>query len=597
MKTKIYSLIISFAFSCMYLSGQVLCPAPTTLTVANITAASATLSWSGTSTVSSYKISYQASTPANAPILFVNTNTSTATLANLTANTTYMAKVQKVCESNGVVVYSNPAVATFTTLAGTTNPCAVPIELLAKEITATSAKLFWNAVSGASSYNVMYKVANSSVAYTTVNTTVNYLIRTNLSPATLYEFKVQTVCGGSNAGLVITSAYSSVKTFSTLSGTTHPCAVPVDLLAKEITANSARLTWNPVSGAKSYNVVYKSTKSTTSTTVNTLTNYLNLSGLNPATNYEFKVQTVCGESGTNTLITSAFSAIKPFVTLGGSHPEPCAVPTEISAKAITSNSAKIMWNPVSGAIAYKVIFKATITPDKHFTSVNTSTNYVILNNLTPGTIYQYQVQTVCAGASGTNKEITSALSALKTFTTLGGTPNPCPAPTNLSSTIHSFSHVTLGWNSSNKMGFNVKYKPLNSLNWTTTFWTVNSKTIGNLLPNTNYEWKVQSVCSTTTNNGLFSEWVGSKFKTPPQLILGPNPSGSNLKLYYQSGSSQQISCTIHDYYGKVVILQNKDVVEGSNEIEIATDAVENGIYFVQVKGSEGTQLMKFLIQH
>ncbi len=594
MKTKIYSLIISFAFSCMYLSGQVLCPAPTNLAVANITATSATLSWSGVSTASSYKISYQASSAANSPILFVNTNTNSATLSNLSASTTYMAKVQKVCESNGVVVYSNPLVATFTTLAGTTNPCAVPIELLAKEITTTSARLSWNAVSGASSYNVMYKASNSSATFTTVNTTVNYLIRTNLNPATLYEFKVQTVCGGSNAGLVITSAYSSVKTFSTLSGTTSPCAVPVDLLAKEITSNSARLTWNPVSGAKSYNVVYKSTKSTTSTTVNTLTNYLNLSGLNPATNYEFKVQTVCGASGTNTLITSAFSAIKPFVTLGGGNTGSCAVPTEISAKAITSNSAKIMWNPVSGAVYYSVLYKASVS--SVYLLSNTNTNYVILDNLASGIVYEYRIQTIC-GSSGTNTILTSPFSAVKTFTTLGGAPNPCPAPTNLSSTIHSFSHVTLSWNSSNKMGFNVKYKPLNSSNWTTTFWTVNSKTIGNLLPNTNYEWKVQSVCSTTTNNGLFSEWVGSKFKTPPQLILGPNPSGSNLKLYYQSGSSQQISCTIHDYYGKVVILQNKDVVEGSNEIEIATDAVENGIYFVQVKGAEGTQLMKFLIQH
>lgn len=594
MKTKIYSLIISFAFSCMYLSGQVLCPAPTSLTVANITSTSATLSWTGTSTVSSYKISYQASTPANGPILFVNTQSNTASLANLTANTTYLAKVQKVCEANGVVVYSNPAVATFTTLAGTTNSCAVPVEILAKEITATSAKLTWNAVSGASSYNVMYKVSNSSAAYTTVNTTVNYLIRTNLSPATHYEYKVQTVCGGSNAGLVITSAYSSIKTFSTLSGTTSPCAVPVDLLAKEITSNSARLTWNPVSGAKSYNVIYRAINSTISGTVNTLNNYLNIASLNPATNYEFKVQTVCGSSGTNTLITSAFSAIKPFVTLGGNHTGPCAVPIELSAKAITPNSAKIMWNAVSGALSYKVLFKAANSTI--FLLENTNTNYVILNNLASGIVYEYQVQTICSGA-GTNTVLTSAFSPLKKFTTLGGAPNPCPAPTNLSSTIHSFSHVTIGWHSNNKMGFNVKYKPMNTLNWTTTFWTVNSKTIGNLLPNTDYEWKVQAVCSTTTNNGLFSDWVGSKFRTPPQLILGPNPTGSNLVLYYQSGSSQQISCTIHDYYGKAVILQNKDVVEGSNEIEIAIDAIENGIYFVQVKGIEGTQLMKFLIQH
>ncbi len=81
------------------------------------------------------------------------------------------------------------------------------------------------------------------------------------------------------------------------------------------------------------------------------------------------------------------------------------------------------------------------------------------------------------------------------------------------------------------------------------------------------------------------------------MVLGSNPAKSNLQLFYESSTSQEISCSIHDSYGKIILLQNNLVTEGSNEINIATDAIENGIYFVQVKGSEGNQLMKFLIQH
>ncbi len=596
MKTKIYALIISFGFSCMYLMGQTLCPAPSGLTLSNLTSNAVTLSWNAVNTPSNYKVSYQASTPANSSVLFVNTNSNTATLTNLTALTTYMAKVQKVCESVGLVVYSDPIMLTFTTLGGSTNPCAVPLNLLATEITATAAKLTWNAVSGASSYNVQYRVSNSTASFITVNSSVNYLIRTNLSAATNYEFKVQTVCGGANGGAMLTSDYSAIKSFSTPSATPNPCAVPVELSAKEITSNSARLTWNAVSGAISYNVTYGAINSVVLTTVNTKTNSLNIGSLNPATNYQFKVQTVCGASGTNTIVTSAYSLPKSFVTLAGGNNNSCVVPLNIMANYITSNSGKITWNTVLGAISYNILYKASNS--SVYLLLNTPTNFANLISLSPATVYEYQVQTVCSKVAGTNTLITSAYSPIKSFVTIGGAPNPCPGPTNLIANVQSFNSAVLSWNSNVNSGFNIKYKPLNSLNWTGSFWSTKTKTIMGLMPNTSYEWKVQAVCSSSTNNGLFSDWVsGPLFKTRQQLLLGPNPIGTNLKLYYQAGSSQQISCTIHDYYGKVVLSQNKEVMEGSNEIDIAIDAVENGIYFVQVKGSDGSQLMKFLVQH
>lgn len=596
MKTKIYALIISFGFSCMYLMGQTLCPAPSGLTLSNLTSNAVTLSWNAVNTPSNYKVSYQASTPANSSVLFVNTNSNTATLTNLTALTTYMAKVQKVCESVGLVVYSDPIMLTFTTLGGSTNPCAVPLNLLATEITATAAKLTWNAVSGASSYNVQYRVSNSTASFITVNSSVNYLIRTNLSAATNYEFKVQTVCGGANGGAMLTSDYSAIKSFSTPSATPNPCAVPVELSAKEITSNSARLTWNAVSGAISYNVTYGAINSVVLTTVNTKTNSLNIGSLNPATNYQFKVQTVCGASGTNTIVTSAYSLPKSFVTLAGGNNNSCVVPLNIMANYITSNSGKITWNTVLGAISYNILYKASNS--SVYLLLNTPTNFANLISLSPATVYEYQVQTVCSKVAGTNTLITSAYSPIKSFVTIGGAPNPCPGPTNLIANVQSFNSAVLSWNSNVNSGFNIKYKPLNSLNWTGSFWSTKTKTIMGLMPNTSYEWKVQAVCSSSTNNGLFSDWVsGPLFKTRQQLLSGPNPIGTNLKLYYQAGSSQQISCTIHDYYGKVVLSQNKEVMEGSNEIDIAIDAVENGIYFVQVKGSDGSQLMKFLVQH
>lgn len=86
--------------------------------------------------------------------------------------------------------------------------CNAPTGLAATNITTSGATLTWTAVSGATSYNVQYKLAANST-WTTVNSATNSLSLTGLTAGTSYNAQVSTVCSGSS------SAYGPAITFTT----------------------------------------------------------------------------------------------------------------------------------------------------------------------------------------------------------------------------------------------------------------------------------------------------------------------------------------------------------------------------------------------
>lgn len=89
--------------------------------------------------------------------------------------------------------------------------CGTPSGLNATNITQTSATLNWGSVSGATSYNLQWRISGGS--WNTVNgiSATSYSL-TGLSAGTTYNFQVQAVCSG-GAG-----SYSTAASFTTASG-------------------------------------------------------------------------------------------------------------------------------------------------------------------------------------------------------------------------------------------------------------------------------------------------------------------------------------------------------------------------------------------
>ncbi|MBP6391757.1 MAG: fibronectin type III domain-containing protein [Flavobacteriales bacterium] len=114
-----------------------------------------------------------------------------------------------------------------------------------------------------------------------------------------------------------------------------------------------------------------------------------------------------------TLITNNVNGASCLGSGCGTTPPACAAPSGLVAGSVTATSAALSWGSVAGASTYTLQWKPT--GGSVYTTVTglTSASYV-LNALTPGTAYHFQVLTVCASGSSTYAPLTS-------FTTTAGT--------------------------------------------------------------------------------------------------------------------------------------------------------------------------------
>ncbi len=90
----------------------------------------------------------------------------------------------------------------------TTN-CGTPSGLAASSITQTSATLAWGAVSGATSYNLQWKLGSSSTWTTVSGLTATSYALSGLTASTAYNYQVQAVCPAGSG------SYSSAASFTT----------------------------------------------------------------------------------------------------------------------------------------------------------------------------------------------------------------------------------------------------------------------------------------------------------------------------------------------------------------------------------------------
>ena len=182
--------------------------------------------------------------------------------------------------------------------------CNTPGGSATSSITNTSATFGWTAVTGATGYNVQYRVVGTTT-WSAANTATNSYNATGLTAGTNYEWQVQTVCSGTS-----TSAFTASTNFTTTGG----CSVPTGLSATAITTTSATVNWGAVSGATSYNLQYKASTATLFTTINLTGTSYNLTGLTAGTTYQYQVQAVCGGGSSVYSTTASFQTSSGTIT-------------------------------------------------------------------------------------------------------------------------------------------------------------------------------------------------------------------------------------------------------------------------------------------
>ncbi|MGE5472859.1 MAG: fibronectin type III domain-containing protein [Ignavibacteriales bacterium] len=361
-------------------------------------------------------------------------------LPNLVPNTKYQLRV-RACNSIAQTSDWNQIYEVYTLLVTPSNFSATP--------TSSSIMLNWNAVSGATSYDV--QIDNNPEVYSVQET--SYQHNTAIQNKS-YQYKVMAKSSSNNN----TSNWATPITKMLL------LTAPANLRTTAITSTSITLAWDAVSGATRYKIFNGSGSFITETTNVSLV----ITGLDPDTQYGYKVSAVNGEENNGDLSTAI--SVKTY-------PNPPELPKDLTATA-TSRTITLRWSSVSGATYY--VAKLTNNNDQ-----TTTENTVTFNNLAPNTQYTYQVEAVNLGGSSGPK-----LATKTTLPDVPGTPS-------ITAVTPKQNEITITWEPvAGAINYEV-WADVYSFNVgnTTTYTHLGLK------PDTIYEYKVRA-----RNNGGRTSW-------------------------------------------------------------------------------------------
>lgn len=231
--TGLCALLLGLAVSCEPEVTPETLGKPSNLSSSAVTSTGATLTWDAVENAESYLVRINDATPVTA-------STTTYSASDLTPETAYTWAVQAV---KGDLKSEWSSNATFTTDAAPVVPVPVPADLASGDVTHESATLSWSVVEGASGYEV--KIGDD----TPVAVTENTYAATGLTAETEYTWTVRATVEGKDP-----SDWAADATFTTLAAPVVTLTAPTGLEVKDVTTNSANLTWATVEGATGYEV-------------------------------------------------------------------------------------------------------------------------------------------------------------------------------------------------------------------------------------------------------------------------------------------------------------------------------------------------------
>ncbi len=506
------------------------CDAPTGLAISNITQTTATANWNTASGATSYTFEFK--TNSGNTWTSVTTTNPTYNMTGLTSNTLYNTRVKTNC-SSGSSGYSS--IVNFTTSGSS---CGVPNNLSTSNITETSATSSWSSVSGALTYTFEFKT-NAGSTWTVVTTTGTSYNMTGLTGNTLYNTRVKANCVSGS------SAYTSIVNFTTASGSS--CGVPANLAVSNITQSTATVSWNPVSGANSYNFQYKLASGNTWSQVNVTTTAVNLSGMSPGTSYSVRVQAVCGSN------LSAFTSVLTFTTSTG---------------YCTSKGQNVNYEWIK-RVNIGSIDRNSGKDGGYFDATNLTTD------VNKGTNYTLNFQAGSTGSSGTLYwRVWIDFNNNGSFNDAGEQVISV-ASSSLGLLSASFSVPADAATASVRMRVSMKYGGYATSCQTFSYGEVEDYSI-NIL----------------NSGGLVNS--DSKNATLDNISMYPNPFTEEFHLNFFSHSDQNVQISLTDPMGKLVMFKYLEATEGMNRFDINADQLQSGSYQLQIKSSKDNYFRKIV---
>lgn len=364
---KSFKAVLSLVFCFLLVSSTMLVSMAvgniSNLKATNVSATSATITWSAASGADGYELKY--TTGSTTKTVTIKGRSTTSYKLSLTPGKSYTVQVRsydKIIKTYygswyKVTVKAVPAKVTnfkATQLAG-----------------GTSLKFTWTKVSGATGYTV-YRYSDAKKKYVSCgSTTGSSLTVKGLYADTQYKFRI--------AAYYKYSGKNYYGSYTNITATPKYLA-PTSLKVTKTTASSVTLSWGASSGAAKYEIYNSVTKKSVYVSKTSAT----LSGLKAGTVYKFRVRGYTGK-GSSAKYGNWTSYITATTVTGKVQ--------NLTASNLTQNSVDISFDKVDNALGYQVFLYDYATKKETKLIKQLTTNTYTVEGLEAGKTYRIGVCT------------------------------------------------------------------------------------------------------------------------------------------------------------------------------------------------------------
>lgn len=334
--------------------------APVLTSVTNA-ASGVTVKWQTSPNAAKYRVLYK--TGSGSWKKAGETTSTSYTVTGLTSGTAYSFTVR--CINEDGTAYTSGYDSTGLPITYLGQPVLSSVSNVSNGI-----KVKWGAVSGAEKYRVLYKVGTGSWVKAGDTTGTSFTV-SGLTYGTKYRFTVQCV---SADGTSAASSYSTTGKTITYKLLTSPQLTDVSMVADGILVS-----WNSVSGAGNYRVLYKTGSGSWTKAADTASTSYTVTGLTPGAAYSFTVRCISddGKAYISDYDTTGLSIVY----------DPVLAPVITSLRNV-SDGVRISWEPVN-SVWYCVQVRA-VDNSMIYTYYTSDTN-LKLTGLNNGTEYAFTV--------------------------------------------------------------------------------------------------------------------------------------------------------------------------------------------------------------
>ncbi len=393
----------------------------------------------------------------------------------------------------------------------TATPTPTPVEMpvVAVSNTTEGVHVSWNAVEGAASYRLFYRVKGATTWDIAADVDGSGFDVIGLNSGTEYSFTVRCMDAEGNYNSKI-SPSKSIK-----------YVAPPIIKSLDLTRTGVTVKWNNVSGASKYRVFYKikGASSWTKTGDTAATSYT-VDQLQSGKSYLFNVRCV------NAAGTSYMSAMDP----NGLSKWFVKAPV-VSSVSNTTTGVKVTWEKSSGASGYRVFYRVKDTATwKTAGDVSSASNSYNVTKLKSGVEYSFTVRSL-----NTSGNTNSQFAQSKHIRYL--------APPVISSMTLTRTGITVNWGAvAGASKYRVFYKISGASNWTTAGDTTSkSFTVDKLTSGKTYYFTVR--CINAAGSSYTSEYdAAGKSKwfvqAPSVTNLSSTTSSVNVTWAAKKGASK-----------------------------------------------------------